>query len=138
MTELLFRINFNDASQDFDTDLSAESQDIGVEFSEAHAFREAITDHGELTNRDLPDQHPIAAISGLEDALNEILQDKHFVFSQPSASAVWEISHPLGKMPSVTVVDSAGSVVVGEICFESSDKVIVTFSGAFSGKAYLN
>ena len=29
------------------------------------------SDHSKLTNRELPDQHPIEAITGLEEALNE-------------------------------------------------------------------
>lgn len=31
---------------------------------------EAVSDHSKLSNRDLPNQHPMSAITGLEDALN--------------------------------------------------------------------
>lgn len=64
--------------------------------------------------------------------------DKNFVYIQSSASNVWEITHNLNKYPSVTVVDSAGSVVVGEVLYNNTNKVTITFIGAFSGKAYLN
>lgn len=57
---------------------------------------------------------------------------------QAQASDTWTIEHNLHKMPSVTVVDSAGHVVVGELQYISQDKLIVSFSGIFSGKAYLN
>lgn len=64
--------------------------------------------------------------------------DKNFVFSQSSASDTWEITHNLGKFPSVSVVDSAGSKVIGEVTYNSINKVTLTFSAAFSGNAYLN
>lgn len=61
-----------------------------------------------------------------------------YIYEQPSASAVWTINHNLGKHPSVTVVDSAGTVVVGDVQYTSNDQIICTFTGAFSGMAYLN
>ena len=64
--------------------------------------------------------------------------DKHFVFTKSTPDSVWEITHNLDKYPSVTVVDSAGSVVMGDITYTSKSTLTVTFSAAFSGKAYLN
>lgn len=64
--------------------------------------------------------------------------DKTHVHIQSSAASVWEITHNLNKYPSVTVVDSAGSVVVGEVKYNNTNKVTITFIGSFSGKAYLN
>ena len=64
--------------------------------------------------------------------------DKTYTHNQGSASATWSITHNLNKMPSVTVVDSADNVVVGEIEYNDNNSVTITFSGAFSGKAYLN
>lgn len=64
--------------------------------------------------------------------------DKTYVHNQGSASATWSITHNLNKKPSVTVVDSAENVVVGEIEYNSETNITITFSGAFSGKAYLN
>lgn len=61
-----------------------------------------------------------------------------FIYNQPTPSDRWEIKHNLNKFPSITVVDSAGSVVVGEYEFVDSSTVICTFSGAFSGVCYLN
>ena len=34
-----------------------------------------------------------------------------FIYEQTSASDTWTINHSLGRYPSVTVVDSAGSVI---------------------------
>lgn len=90
-------------------------------------------DHNVLINRDLPDQHPMSAITGLEDAL------KTFVFEQGIASVEWEIEHNLNKYPSVFVVDSAGTVQIPDtIQYDSENKMTLTFLAAFAGKAYLN
>ena len=57
---------------------------------------------------------------------------------QAIPAATWTINHGLGRFPSVTVVDSAGSVVVGNIEYVSSNTVVLYFSAAFGGSAYLN
>lgn len=64
--------------------------------------------------------------------------DSHFVYAQPTPESVWEVTHSLNKKPSVTVVDSADTVVIGEVEYLSSNAVRLTFVGAFSGKAYFN
>lgn len=61
-----------------------------------------------------------------------------YTHTQASPAAVWFITHGLGRRPSVTVVDSAGTVVIGNVAYTSDDTVAITFSGAFSGAAYLN
>lgn len=61
-----------------------------------------------------------------------------YVHNQGIPSAVWEITHNLGKFPSVTVVDSALTEVVGDIQYIDNNSIRITFSGSFSGKAYLN
>ena len=62
---------------------------------------------------------------------------KRNVFIQEAASSVWSINHSLGGFPSVTVVDSAGTVVIGEVTYNSTSSISVAFRSAFSGKAYL-
>lgn len=64
--------------------------------------------------------------------------DKHFTYIKSTPDSVWDITHDLDKYPSVTVVDSAGSVVMGDITYTSKSAIKITFSAAFSGKAYLN
>lgn len=59
------------------------------------------------------------------------------VHTQSSASTTWTITHALGGRPSVTIVDSAGTVVVGEVGYNSDTTVVVSFTSAFSGFAYL-
>lgn len=94
-------------------------------------------DHNNLTGRNLPDQHPIDAITGLRDKLNEVA-DKTFVFEQGIASDVWEITHNLGKKPSVTVVDTADNVIYPAVQYINENQCVVTFNAGTKGKAYLN
>lgn len=61
-----------------------------------------------------------------------------FVFNQKVASANWHIEHNLNKFPSVTVVDSANNIVVGEVTYIDKGTLEIAFSGAFSGACYLN
>ena len=67
-----------------------------------------------------------------------IIEDKTFVYIQAVSSDVWEIKHNLNKYPAVTVVDSGNSVVIGEIVYIDKNNIRITFTSAFSGKAYLN
>ena len=64
--------------------------------------------------------------------------DKNFVFTQSSASATWTINHTLNKFPAVEVVDSANDIVIGNVTYNSTSQITITFTAAFSGKAYLN
>jgi hypothetical protein len=92
--------------------------------------------HEELINRDLPDQHPISAITGLQEILNQIWT---FTFEQGIPSDTWVIQHNLGRNPSVTVVDSAGAVQIpDEINYDTDNQITVKFLGSFAGKAFLN
>lgn len=61
-----------------------------------------------------------------------------YVHEQLVAATTWTINHTLNKYPSVTVVDSGGTMVYGEVNYVSDSQLTVSFSAAFSGKAYLN
>jgi len=69
---------------------------------------------------------------------NVYTTDANFVHDQGVAAAIWTVQHNLNKKCSVTVVDSANQIVVGEIVYNSDNQVTITFSGSFSGKAYFN
>jgi len=66
--------------------------------------------------------------------------DKNFVSNQLnfSAGAAQTITHNLGKFPSVTVVDSNGKQVIGEVQHTSINALTVTFQNAFAAKVYVN
>jgi hypothetical protein len=60
------------------------------------------------------------------------------VHTESVPTAVWTIAHNLNCRPHVTVVDSADSVILGDVAYLDDDTLRVTFSGAFSGKAYVS
>lgn len=64
--------------------------------------------------------------------------DKTYVHHQSTPALVWDITHNLDKFPSVTIVDSAGAVVMGDVTYESENKLKVAFTAEFGGSAYLN
>ena len=76
--------------------------------------------------------------TGTEEEWLASLHAQPFVWRQMEASDEWTIVHNLGKRPSVTIVDSADTQVVGNVAYLDDDTVQVTFSAAFSGTAYLN
>lgn len=49
-----------------------------------------------------------------------------------------EITHNLGKRPSITVIDSAGDEVEGDYSYPDFNNVSISFSAPFSGKVILN
>lgn len=65
-------------------------------------------------------------------------QDKTYIHTQRMASNNWTITHNLNKHPAITIVDSGGTVVIGEIEYINLNLVYVKFNGIFSGKAYCN
>jgi hypothetical protein len=81
----------------------------------------------------------IKSLSIFQQDIEEISKrTETYVHTQSSPSEVWTITHNLNKLPSVTVVDSANSVVVGDVEYLDTSKVKLSFIGSFSGKAYLN
>jgi hypothetical protein len=66
------------------------------------------------------------------------IRDKSFEFEQLTALDTWVVVHNLGKMPSVTVVDSSGEMVIGDVTHNNLNQLTITFSSGFAGKAYCN
>lgn len=65
-------------------------------------------------------------------------QELGYVHIQEVASSTWTITHGLGFVPNITVVDTAGTVVEGSYNYPNSNTVVLTFVGGFSGRAYLS
>lgn len=64
--------------------------------------------------------------------------DKTYRHVQAEASATWTINHNLGKRPTISIVDSAGTVVIGDVHYNSDAQCIASFSAPFAGEAYCN
>ena len=76
--------------------------------------------------------------------INTHNQDPHahpalwYIHEQATASDEWTIEHNLNKFPSVSVVDTANTIVSGLVTYIDENTVKLEFNGAFKGKAYLN
>lgn len=92
--------------------------------------------YNDLSNK--PSINGVILVGNKTGAELGIVNDKNFVYVQATSSDIWEITHNLNKYPAVTVVDSGGSVVIGEIVYIDKNNVRITFTSAFSGKAYFN
>ena len=64
--------------------------------------------------------------------------DKTFIYPQSAPSDTWMVTHNLNKYPSVSIVDSADTVVYGDVNYINENELIITFTSEFSGKAFLN
>lgn len=75
------------------------------------------------------------------DGATALWKPKNFryVHNQGVASATWTINHNLGVKPSgIAVVDSADTIVIGDIQYTNTSQVVISFSSPFAGKAYLS
>jgi hypothetical protein len=79
-----------------------------------------------------------AAASAPSVTNNIYTGDANFVHDQGVASAQWVVDHNLAKKCSVTVVDSAGTVQIGQVTYNTDNRVTIDFQAAFSGKAFFN
>ena len=60
-----------------------------------------------------------------------------YVHNQNTPSASWVINHNLGAYPTAVVMDSAHTQVEGDFSYTNSNQLVITFSSAFSGIAYV-
>lgn len=97
-----------------------------------------------LTIEDVLSAIAAAALESTDDlpegALNKYFTTPRVAYThnQNAVSNSWVINHNLGFKPNVTVQDSAGTTYEGEINHTSANSLTVSFSAAFSGKAYLS
>lgn len=66
------------------------------------------------------------------------ITSKTYIHEQGIASDTWLIEHNLDKYPSVTVVDTAGTVFSAQVEYNDENNCTVYINGATKGKAYLN
>jgi hypothetical protein len=56
----------------------------------------------------------------------------------PAALSTWTILHNMGKRPAVTVIDTSGNVITGQVVYNSDHQITIYFSPAVAGTVYLN
>lgn len=64
--------------------------------------------------------------------------DKYYSHDQSVAAATWNVQHSLGKRPSVTILDSSGNQVEGQIIYIDNNNVEIRFAFSMSGTAECN
>lgn len=74
----------------------------------------------------------------ITDISDSIDKDKTYVHSQKIASDTWNVKHDLNKFPSVSVVDSANTLVVCDIDYINENELVVRSKAPFSGTCYCN
>lgn len=89
-----------------------------------------------------PETHPADMIVETNDRRfitpldEEILYTK--VIPEIPSSSTWIIEHNLNKYPSVTIIDSGGNHVFGDINYIDRNTIEIKFTNANSGFVYLN
>ena len=63
--------------------------------------------------------------------------DIFYAHTQATASAVWTINHNLNGEPTAVVLDSAGTQCEGTFSYPSKNQMVITFTSAFTGTAYV-
>ena len=61
-----------------------------------------------------------------------------YIHTQETSNTIWNISHNLNIYPNVTVINSTGASIVGDITYTSTTSLTLTFSAPVTGKAYLS
>jgi hypothetical protein len=60
-----------------------------------------------------------------------------YTYNQATPAATWTITHSLGGYPTATVIDSSGNNCEGTISYTNANTMVITFTSAFSGTAYI-
>ena len=60
-----------------------------------------------------------------------------YVHTQAVSSSVWTVNHNLNGNPTAVVLDSAGTQCEGTFSYPSLNQMVITFTSAFAGTAYI-
>jgi len=88
-------------------------------------------------NQVVVDAESVNLLAVRTGAVPSILVVRRYTHTQASANTTWAIVHDLGGKPSVTIVDTSDTHVVGDVTYNSETSITVSFTAAFSGYAYL-
>ena len=88
-------------------------------------------------NQVVVDAESVNLLAVRTGAVPSIAVVRRYIHTQASANTTWAIVHDLGGKPSVTIVDTSDTHVVGDVTYNSETSITVSFTAAFSGYAYL-
>lgn len=81
----------------------------------------------------------VTAVSTLQDQIIQtVTSSANYTHNQSQPLNIWYVQHNLDKYPSVSIIDSAGSMVVGDISYIDTNSLSITLAVGMSGKASLN
>lgn len=80
----------------------------------------------------------VRALEMAESSDEITISDSTYIHVQGISSDLWSINHGMNKYPSVTVVDSAGTVIRTRVKYLDANNLEVGWAGATTGRAYLN
>jgi hypothetical protein len=70
---------------------------------------------------------------------NGVISSKaKYIYETEAETTEWRITHNLNDFPSVTVVDSANTVLECEVQYDGPNVCIVRMNSPCTGRAYLN
>lgn len=74
------------------------------------------------------------------DSVDQRWENKNITYThvQSSPSDTWNVTHNLGKFPSVSTVDSSNNKVIGDVEYIDTNSLVIRFCSVFSGKSYIN
>jgi hypothetical protein len=130
-----FTLNSNSPDGTFDISDVVPNNDPIVTFNYAtKEYVDSRNSAGELTFI------PTSEITSttIQGAIEEVRAKSKFVHTQASPSTTWTVAHNLKFFPNVAIVDSALSHVMGEVTYTDENNLTVSFTSAFSGKAFLS
>ena len=108
------------------------------------ALKNASTGGGGTGTSNYDELENIPTINGIKLIGNKtaadlgIKEDKNHVYEQPFETTEWNITHNMGKYPSVMVVDNDLNQVWAEVQYIDLNTVKIRFTYDFTGKAFLN
>lgn len=76
--------------------------------------------------------------TNVQGAIEEVRAKSKLTYTQASANTLWDITHNLMFFPNITIVDSGENFVIGDVQYVNQNRLLVTFSHSFAGKAYLS
>lgn len=95
--EYIFDVSFDNGDNTFETSYSEENMTFPVDYGEITVVR--ADSHNSLKHRDLDNQHPINAIAGLQEALDNKVETNLIGNANGVAPLDEEIKIPLGYIP---------------------------------------
>lgn len=73
--------------------------------------------------------------STIEQISQDVFAEERYTHIQPVSASTWTVTHGLNRYPIVSVTDSSGSTVYGDVVHLSANQTQLIFEVPFSGTA---